>query len=313
MIDVKDEVIKAMSPDAREELQEYIAYMDEIRARLESNFAQYEMAGDKNNMVAMFNRLIDFGMIESGDYRLCEKNTYRTDYNGKRTLIHKKYTGFDDATTSERSFYDPKKSTNYLGVWPFGGLARSNGMLIQNLEHWGIRAEKGYEAPVTFGSNVWPLQFKLVDNRANAEQAANGICKIIEANGAKVTSDMKADLIGFLTSGYQRVYTIRCDKWVLKDQNIGYIRVMGVPGENGVDVQSEAFIDWKIIARHFIPLNKFVAEAKKAFTYLFNRETKFNTVGFEDAREYEKNLVERNNTFAETREGVGMIDINLYK
>ena len=124
---------------------------------------------------------------------------------------------------------------------------------------------------------------------------------------------MKADLIGFLASGYQRVYTIRCDKWVLKDQNIGYIRVMGVPGENGVDIQSEAFIDWKIIARHFIPLNKFVVEAKKAFTYLFNHETKFNTVGFEAAREYEKNLVERNNTFAETREGVGMIDVNLYK
>lgn len=313
MIKVKDEILKAMSADAREELQEYIDYMEEIRARLESNFMQYEMAGDKNNMVEIFNKLIDYGMIESSDYRLCEKNSYKTGPDGKRVLACKKYTGFEGATTSDRSFYDPKKSTNYIGVWPFSGLSRSNGMLIQNLEHWGIRAEKGYEAPVTFSSNMWPIHFKLVDTRANAEQAAAGIIKILEANGDKTTHEMKADLTAFFTTGYQRVYTIRCEKWVLKDQDIGYIRVMGVPSDKGIEIQSEAFINWKIIAKHFIPLNVFIAEAKKAFTYLFSKETKFNTLGYDAAREYEKSLVERNNNFAATRDGIGTIDVNLYK
>lgn len=314
MYSVKDSILRSMSEDGRDELMEFINYMDEIRSELESRFGQYEFIGNADGMVKTFDKLIDYGMVESGDRRLCEKNVYQTDANGKRVKIKQKFTGFDKATISGNSYYRPKQSTNYIGVWPFSGLTRWTGTIVQSIEHWGIRAEKGYEAPVTFAANIWPISLKLVDNAPNAEQAAAGIVKILSENGAVLKPTDQADITGFLVSGYQRVYTIRCDKWAAKNQNIGYVRLFGEPTDNGMEIRGTVYINWKIIVRQYIPLNKFVSELNRLFSEVFKRfNVSFDTTGYDKAHEYEKTMVEKNNIMAAEREGIGMIDVEQYK
>lgn len=303
---IKTDIKGNMSEAAKNELMTYINLINQQKGVWEAEFMQAEILGDKNSMYERFVEMVNHGMIPADDYRLCEKNVYRT-IDGEKVKIKEKYTKFDGVVISKKLMYNPK-TDSYIGQWVFGWLPKDTGFVVKSFNHWGIRAEKGCEAPVVFPENYWPIEVKLIDNVPKAEQAANGLCKVFESNGKTVTDTNKGDIINFFRSGYQRVYTITCNKWATFDKDIGYIRVF-------YDAKTDKLaamihLNWKIIVRKFISITSFLEELKKAMSEGFGNYTILvDSTWYKNALDAQKEVINKNNAFAEKAQGAGLIEV----
>lgn len=298
-----------MTKNGEAELQQYLDELESQKNYLEAMFSRAELIGDANEMLNIFHKMINFGMIEHDDYRLVQKNVYKTNPDGTKTKVKEKYKGFDTATIPNKAIYDPKKG-GYIGQWPFAGLTRESGLLAKTYVHWGIRAEKGFEAPTVFSDNVWPIRIALVDNLANAERAAGGIVEVVahNSNGKKATVTYKDDLVNFLRSGYQRVYTIKCNKWATFDQDIGYILVYS--DKNTDTLVAKAYINWRIVIRKFMSLKEFCGALKNVMQEMFGGfNVEIDSTGWKDALEKQAVVIKRNNAFADKHDGDGAINM----
>ena len=293
-----------ISKRAKAEIDEYLSILDGARVTLEERFKNYELLGDKNNMLEIFNELINMNLIEIGDYRLCEKNRYDS-VDGKRKKVREKYKGFDGAVASNRALYDPKKG-GYIGSWVLHPLAKETGCLVKTFTHWGIRSEKGHEAPVVFSENLWPVGIQLIDNVPKAAKAATSIATAMRNNGKEVSSLEESDLVNYLRTGCYRVYSITCNKWASYDQNIGWVVVQH--SKVAKTVQAKVYIDWKVVVRKFVDIRQFMAEVKQAINSGLNIENiVYDKSMAQTAVEMQKAVIKKNNDFADKHNGDGKI------
>lgn len=304
---IKTDIKGNVSAGARSEIEAYLSLLSQQKETWETEFNMAELVGNKDVMYERFVDMINYGMIPVDDYRLCEKNAYAT-VNGERVQTREKYKGFDGVTSTKKPIYNPKGSS-YIGLWIFGWLPRDTGFIVQNYNHWGIRAEKGYEAPVVFPANYWPIEVKLVDNVPNAEQAAAGLCKALSDNGQALSDTYKADVTNFFRSGYQRVYTIKCNKWAVFDKDIGYIQA-AYDFKSGKPV-AKIHINWKVVIRKFIDVRAFANELKKAMAERFSDfDILLDQAAFNKAIEIQKDVINKNNKFSEKHNGEGAITVS---
>lgn len=302
MVDFK--IRGQVSNKTKTELEAYIKLMEQQRASWESIFLNAELSGNKNLMYDTFINMINYNMVDYGDYRLCEKNSYKT-VNGERIKVKEKYKGFDGNTVTKKPSYNPK-TDSYIGLWVFGNLVNKTGMLVKTYQHWGIRSEKGHEAPIVFPENTWPIEISLIDNAAKAERTARELANLMESNGKKVTDIDRNDLENIFRIGFQRLYTIRCDKWATYDQNIGYIR-MFYDFKNDT-VNAMVHINWKVVIRKFMDIRAFVKELKRVLSEdLHDYNIIIDQTWAEQALSKQQEVIDKNNKFAAKRDGVGTI------
>ena len=294
-----------VSDRARSEIEAYIGILEQQKEVLESKFINAEIIGDKNTMYDTFVNLINYNMIDSGDYRLCEKNSYKTNEAGEKIKVKTKYKGFDGNTSRSRPLYNPK-TESYIGMWMFGRLAHKTGMITKTYQHWGVRAEKGYECPIVFSENLWPIEITLIDSVPKAESCARELSSLLESNGKKLSNTDKSDLLNMLRIGMQRIYTIRCEKWANYDKELGYIRLFYDFNNNTVN--AVAHLNWKIIIRKFIDIKNFVKELKNVMSETFaSYNTLIDQSWAEQALEKQEEVITKNNLFAEKHNGLGII------